>query len=293
MKLRFHADYRALLWSLLLFPLVPALAYARPALALWLLPLGVYLGYCAGVLTHNHVHTPVFVSKRVNALYSAWLSFFYGAPIFVWVPTHNQNHHRYLDGPGDLARTSAFAPRDSLIALLAYPSRSALAQLPEIARYVRSAFARKSAQRGGIVFQSLTLVFGQIAAFYLAVALHGLARGAFVYAVAIALPALFASWGMMFTNYVQHIGCDPASPDDHSRNFVSPVANWFVFNAGYHTVHHEHAGTHWSAYPALHAARAATIAPRLNARTIFGFCFDSYVLPKRAAEGYDGTRRIA
>ncbi len=290
MKLRFKADYRALFWALVLFPLVPALAYARPALALWLVPLGLYLGYCAGVLTHNHVHTPVFVSKRANAVYSAWLSFFYGTPIFVWVPTHNQNHHRYVDGPGDLARTTAFSRRDSLLSLVVYPTRSAFAQMPEIARYVRSAFARKSAQRGAIVLQTSALVLGQIAAFALAVALHGLARGAFVYAVAIALPSVFASWAMMFTNYVQHIGCDPNSPDNHSRNFVSPFANWFVFQAGYHTVHHEHPGTHWSEYPTLHAARARRIEPRLNAGTIFGFVAERYLWPRRDAEGYDGTR---
>jgi len=293
MKLRFKSDYRTLFWSLILFPLVPALAYARPALALWLVPLGLYLGYCSGVLTHYHVHTPVFVSKRVNALYSAWLSFFYGSPIFVWVPTHNQNHHRYVDGPGDLARTTAFSDRDWLPALLAYPTRSAFAQMPEIVRYARAAFARKSSQRGAIVLQSAVLVLGHAAAFALAVFLHGLARGAFVYGVAIALPAVFASWAMMFTNYIQHIGCDPASPDNHSRNFVSPLANWFVFEAGYHTVHHEHPGTHWSEYPALHAARAARIDPRLNARTIFGYCFERYVLPRRDAEGYDAARRVA
>ncbi len=290
MKLRFKADYRALFWALILFPLVPALAYARPELTLWLLPFGLYLGYCAGVLTHNHVHTPVFVSKRANAAYSAWLSFFYGTPIFVWVPTHNQNHHRYLDGPGDLARTSTFARRDSLAALLAYPTRSALAQMPEIVRYVRSAFARKSPQRRAIVLQTLALVLGNLGAISLAIGLHGLARGAFVYGVAVALPAAFASWSMMFTNYVQHIGCEPSSPDNHSRNFVSPLANWFVFQAGYHTVHHEHAGTHWSEYPALHVARAHRIEPRFNAGTIFGFCFEAYVWPKRDAEGSDGTR---
>ena len=290
MKLRFAADRRALFWALILFPLVPALVYARPALALWLVPLGLYLGYCAGVLTHNQVHTPVFVSKRTNALYSAWLSFFYGTPIFVWVPTHNQNHHRYLDGPGDLARTSAFSSRDSLGALLVYGTRSAFAQMPEIVRYVRAAFAKRSKQRSAIVLQSLALVLGHIGAISLAIALHGFALGALVYGVSIALPALFASWSMMFTNYVQHIGCDPASPDNHSRNFVSPLANWFVFQAGYHTVHHDHAGTHWSEYPALHAARAQRIDPRLNSGTIFGFCFAAYLWPKRDAEGSDGAR---
>jgi fatty acid desaturase len=56
--------------------------------------------------------------------------------------------------------------------------------------------------------------------------------------------------------------------------------NWLVFDAGYHTVHHEHAGTHWSSYPALHAARAARIAPHLIEDNLLGFCLRRYVLER-------------
>jgi fatty acid desaturase len=92
------------------------------------------------------------------------------------------------------------------------------------------------------------------------------------------VPAGFASWSMMFTNYVQHVDCDPESSDNHSRNFVSPLQNWFVFDAGFHTVHHEQPGVHWSHYRRLHAARAAAIDPSLNQSSIFGFCFRRYLL---------------
>lgn len=278
MKLRFVQDRRALFWALVLFPAYPALSFAWPSLLPWLLPIGLYLAYCAGVLTHNQVHTPVFYDKRANALYAAWLSIFYGSPIFVWVPTHTQNHHRYLDGPGDLAEIRKFFEADTLWALLSYPTRSAAAQLPEIWRYARAARRNRSARARQILLQTSALVIGHSLALGLAVALHGLLRGTLIYGGAVALPASFASWAMMFTNYVQHVGCDPASPDDHSRNFVSKPLNWLVFNAGYHTVHHEHPGTHWSRYPALHAWRASRIDPRLNEHSIFGFCWKNYVL---------------
>jgi fatty acid desaturase len=98
MQLRFREDIRTLVWALLLLPLVPALALWRPALAPWLLPLAFYASYCSGVLAHNQNHCPTFVGRRVNVAYSAWLSVFYGFPLFAWVPTHNQNHHRYLNG---------------------------------------------------------------------------------------------------------------------------------------------------------------------------------------------------
>jgi beta-carotene hydroxylase len=278
MKLRFTADRRALLWALVLFPALPAISFAWPRALPWLLPFALYLAYCAGVLTHNQMHAPVFRSKRLNALYAAWLSFFYGAPVFVWVPTHNQNHHRYLDGPGDLARTSKFSDKDTLLAALSYPTRSAAAQLPEIWRYARAAVRGNSARSRLIWGQALAVVLGHAAVFGLALALHGPRRGALIYGGAVALPAAFASWSMMFTNYLQHVGCDARSPDDHSRNFVSPLLNWLVFNAGYHTAHHEHPGTHWSRYPVLHAWRGGRIDPRLNEHSILGYCLKTYLL---------------
>lgn len=278
MQLRFIADRRALFWALCLFPAVPALSYARPALAPWLLPLSLYLSYCAGVLAHNHNHAPVFRDKRLNSLYSAWLSFFYGCPLFVWVPTHNQNHHRYLDGPGDATRTAELAPVDSFWAALSYPTRSAIAQSPAVFRYAREARRHHPARFRRIVLETATVVLGHAGAAALAWALYGIGPGAVLYACALGIPALYAAWSMMFTNYLQHVGCDQPSVDDHSRNFVSRWMNWLVFEAGYHTVHHEYAGTHWSAYPALHAARAARISPELIERTLLGYCARRYLL---------------
>lgn len=292
MRLRFNADRRALVWALLLFPVLPAVSYVRPALAPYLLPLGLYLAYCAGVLAHNHNHSPVFLSKRQNSLYSAWLSFFYGCPLFVWVPTHNQNHHRYLDGPGDATRTSAHAPRDSLWAALSYPSRSAFAQAPAIWQYALAARSRNPARFRQIVFETSSVVLGHGAALALAVSCYGTAKGAFLYACAFGIPAAFAAWAMMFTNYVQHVGCEHTSADDHSRNFVSRWMNWLVFEAGYHTVHHEHPGIHWSAYPALHAWREARIAPHLNQSTILSYCLARYVLG-RAPDGAEPGSTMA
>jgi beta-carotene hydroxylase len=278
MKLRFIADRRALFWALILFPALPALSYQRPTLAPWLLPIALYLAYCAGALSHNHNHAPVFRGKLANSLYSAWLSFFYGCPLFVWVPTHNQNHHRYLDGPGDATRTHLHAAQDNLWAALSYPTRSAFAQAPMIWAYAVAAAQRRHPSRfRQIVLETGTVAVGHGAALLLALHGHGLLRGALLYALALGIPAGFSAWSMMFTNYLQHVGCDHASPDNHSRNFVSAWLNWLVFHAGYHTVHHEHAGSHWSRYPALHALRAARIDARLKQRTILGYCFQTYL----------------
>ncbi|HEX6272921.1 MAG TPA: fatty acid desaturase [Polyangiaceae bacterium] len=292
MQLRFAEDRRTIFWAFVLFPLAPALAYARPALLPWLLPLLFYTSYCAGVLTHNHVHCPVFVARRSNVAYGAWLSLFYGFPIFSWIPTHNQNHHRYLDGDGDATQTTRLAPNDTLLGLLVYPLASARAQLAGIAGYVRDARHRPR-RLARILAESAALFIGHAVWLGLAVALHGAVRGTLVYGVAVALPAALATYFMMFTNYLQHRGCDPASPDDHSRNFTSPFFNWFVFDNGLHTVHHEHPGVHWSRYRTLHDARASRIDPVLNQRSLFEYVAKVYVIaPVARAFGVLGGSRV-
>lgn len=276
MTLRFSSDRRTLLWAFVLFPLAPALALWRPQLLPWLAPLLFYCSYLSGVLTHNHGHVPVFGARTANLLYGAWLSLFYGFPIVSWVPTHNQNHHRFRNGEGDLTATSLHAPEDSFVAALTYPPASSRKQLPLLWSFARAAFRDRSSYRTRIVVEAGVLVAGHAAFLGLACWLHGGARGTLVYAVALGVPASLGTYWMMLTNYLQHVGCDPSSDDDHSRNFVSPWLNWFVFDNGYHTVHHDHPTVHWSRYRELHERRAASISPSLNLPGMVG----SYALTR-------------
>ena len=116
---------------------------------------------------------------------------------------------------------------------------------------------------------------------------NGVALGSLSYGLLVAFPALFASWAMMFINYVQHVGCDSTSKNNHSRNFVGSWENWFVFDAGLHTVHHENPGVHWSAYRELHRQRAAGIHPSLCQRNVFSFVVNRYLL---RSDGSDPLR---
>lgn len=294
MQLRFREDVRTLVWALVLLPLVPALALFRPALAPWLLPLAFYASYCSGVLAHNQNHCPTFVSRPANTVYSAWLSIFYGFPLFAWVPTHNQNHHRYLNGEGDATRTTRRGTVDSAWVAFTYPLYSGAWQRPLIASYVRDARARHPARFRQVLVESAAVVLGHgalIAAFCF---LHGPSVGLRAYVLTAGLPSLLATYFMMFTNYLQHVGCDAASPDDHSRNFVRPIWNWFVFDNGLHTVHHEHPGVHWSRLRALHDARASRISPHLNQSSLFGYVFATYVVePVRQRFGASRSPRAA
>ena len=278
MRLRFVEDRRTLVWAFGLFPLGPALALSYPKLLPWLAPLLLYCSYLSGVLTHNHNHVPLFHGRRLNLAYGAWLSIFYGFPIFSWIPTHNQNHHRFHNGEGDITATARHAPTDSLLGALTYPLASSRYQVPALVRFVSAAFRTRSARAWRIVLEIAVVLLGHAALLALAVALHGPRRGGVVYFFALGLPALFGTYWMMLTNYLQHVGCDPTSEHAHSRNFVSPAWNWVVFDNGYHTVHHEHPSLHWSRYRELHRWREQQIPPELKQATILGFAARRYLI---------------
>jgi fatty acid desaturase len=274
---RYTSDYRTLFWALALFPSVPLIGYTWPGAAPWLLLPALYLSYCTGVLAHNHVHVPVFSGRGVNAAYAAWLSIFYGCPVAFWVPTHLENHHRFLDGPEDVTRTTRRSRTHVLSQAIVYSLACAHWQRPLIESYVRRAHARRGRHWQALRDQGAALVLAHGGMLALAIGLHGLTRGGFTYALSLGLPALLAPTFMMFTNYIQHVHCDPGSRDNHSRNFVSAVSNWFVFDAGYHTVHHQRPSLHWSRYAELHRAQEGRIHPSLNEHSVLWFCLKNYL----------------
>lgn len=275
------ADRRTVFWSLILFPALPLLAFWRPDWSAWLWPLALYTGFCSGVITHYHVHRPVFRARSLNRFYSLWLSVFYGFPIWSWIPTHNQNHHEHTNGPLDATSTFRRGRPDSLWEAISYPTRSSAWQAPALGRYLGELRRRHPERFVEAIVQALAVPLAHGALIWFFTSTHGLALGGLAYFVSLGLPALFAPWAMMFINYLQHVGCDPDSADDHSRNFVGAWENWLVFQAGLHTVHHENPTAHWSDYARLHAERAPFVASVLHQRNVFAFLFRRYVLGER------------
>jgi fatty acid desaturase len=265
-------------WAFVCFPAVGFAPYVEPRLIPWLLPLSLYFGFCAGVFSHNHNHSPAFKSRRMNALYSAWLSVFYGYPTFAWIPTHNQNHHKFVNKAGDATITWRYSKRNTWLVASTYYFVSAYWQSGPIKEYIAKAKASNPAVFRQIVTQWVALVGAHAALLGLGMLLHGPRVGAEVWFFGFAIPALFAAWSMIFINYIQHVHADPWSEHNHSRNFVSKLGNFLVFNNGYHTAHHESAGLHWSKLPEAHAKIAHLIDPELNQQSILGFCLKAYLL---------------
>jgi fatty acid desaturase len=278
MHLRFSADVRTMFWAFVLFPGVAALSYVYPQYAPWFIPLSLYTGFCSGVIAHYHNHCPVWESRRANSLFSIWISMFYGYPIFAWIPTHNMNHHKFVNGPGDATITWRYTKRDSFLSWVSYFFVSSYWQGGLIKAYVKQARAQNPKQFRQIVAQYICVAGFHVTMIALATRLHGVRTGLVTYVCSFGATAAMGLWGMMAINYIQHIHCDPYSKYNQSRNFTGDLANWFVFNSGYHTAHHEKAGAHWSTLPQIHAKIADKIHPELNQPSIFGYILKAYVL---------------
>ena len=92
------------------------------------------------------------------------------------------------------------------------------------------------------------------------------------------IPQQVSLFVVLIFNYLQHVHADEESPINHSRNIVGPMMNWFLFNNGLHTVHHENPGLHWSETPAAHAKIADKIDPRLNEQSLWWLLIRVYIL---------------
>lgn len=278
MKPRFAADYRTLLWMLVFAPAVMAAQYIWPVLIGHVTVLSLYLGVASAVIAHNHNHCPTFSSKKANEWFSKVLSIFYGYPTFAWIPTHNLNHHKLVNKAGDATITWRFSNRHNLLIACTYFFVSAYYQSEPTAQFVRKAKERNPKLYAMIQSQVRFWALTHLALLATAMLLHGPKLGFQVWLYATALPALFALWTVHLFNYEQHVHTDPWSEYNHSRNFVSPALNFLLFNNGYHTIHHENAGTHWSLLPGLDAKIAPMMAPELRQRSVWWYWCKQYLL---------------
>jgi fatty acid desaturase len=271
------ADYRTLLW-LALGVVVLVLQFTMPAWRWYLTPLSFYFALASGIIAHNHNHNPVFANRRMNHGLGHLLSFFYGYPTFAWIPTHNLNHHRHVNKEGDATITWRFSDRHNLFVATTYFFVSSYYQAAPIQEYIRQAKLDNRPLYRRIVFQYSFWIITWAALFVLAIAMYGLQPGFRLWCLAVGLPSLFTLWAIMLFNYEQHVHTDPWSEHNHSRNFTSKVLNWLLFNNGYHGVHHEHPGMHWSRLPEAHKKVAHLIDPALIHRSMWGHFARQFLL---------------
>jgi fatty acid desaturase len=274
---RYAADYRVLAWCLAM-PVFAFAPYVDPGLLPYTAAVSAYLALAAGVFAHNHNHCPTFKSRRANALFAKYLSLFYGYPTFAWVPTHNLNHHKFINKAGDATITWRYSDKNNWLVAGTYFFVSSYWQSDPIKAYIRKAKQNNPKLHREIMSQYTTWAGWYLAVFALAVVLHGWKTGLLVWIFAFGYPAFHALWTIMFFNYVQHVHADPWSAHNHSRNFTGWLLNFTLFNNGLHAAHHENPGAHWSTLPALHAKIAPEIHPDLNANNTAWWLLKTYVL---------------
>lgn len=275
---RFAADYRTLLWVCVLAPAFVAVQFARPDLIPYLWVFTAYFAISSGVIAHNHNHCPTFSSKRANSIFANWISLFYGFPTFAWIPTHNLNHHKFVNTEGDATITWRFTNRHNAFVAATYFFVSAWYQRYPTNAFLEKAKANNPALYRRVLGQYAFWITGYVVLLAIAVSLHGVRTGLYVFTTVVAIPAVLSLWTIHLFNYEQHVHTDPWSKHDHSRNFVSPLLNFLLFNNGLHAAHHENAGLHWSKLPEAHAKIAPHISPVLKQQSVWWYWFRQYVL---------------
>lgn len=271
--LRFAADWR----TIFLLCVYAALAIGGwvlnpggPLLVGWVVVTAISSWLCA-IIAHNTVHTPVFKQRWLNKVFQVWVSLSYGFPVSEYVPGHNLSHHKFMQQAQDVMRTTKVNYRWNLLNFLLF----FFAVGPAV---TKGNYEYKKVMKKRLPAWNRQLWVEIIAVWGVKLVLTALdwrKAIAFVW-----IPHLFAVWGITTVNFLQHDGCDNDHPVNHSRNFVGKTFNWFTLNNGFHGIHHETPGLHWSLAPQAHAEKyAPTIHPALEQASLFGYMFEAFIYP--------------
>ena len=282
MELRYTADRRTLAFVAFYFTLL-VFQWAVAPQNLWVaVPLFIttciWSWFCA-VITHNTVHCPIFKSKKANRLFQVILSLSYGNPVSSYVSGHNLSHHRFMQKPKDIMRTTKVQFSSNLLNLLLFFPSVIPAIVSNDIQF--SKLMKKTRPKWYKQFKIESAVFYGVSAALLLLDWQKFLIYWFV-------PHIWAAWGIVTINYLQHDGCDEDSEFNHSRNFVGHLFGWFTFNNGFHTIHHMKPGLHWSLLREVHDRDVVpNMHPNLNQASIFKYSFRAFIYPGRR-EQFDG-----
>lgn len=265
--LKYKADIRTVVY-MIATTAVLILQWNLESFNIFLFVLSLYLAIATAVIAHNHNHVSIWTNKVLNTLTDYWLTLFYGFPAFGWIPTHNKNHHKLNNKEGDFTITYRYSEANNLKTLITYPPISSYFQQTPIRNYLKELWNTNRTD-----FWLYSLQYVALGAF-LAIMLIIDWKKALLYVI---VPQQVALYSIMIFNYVQHVHADEESEWSHSRNFLG-LTNQFLFNNGYHTIHHQRASIHWSETPAAHKKIEHLIHPSLNQSGFWSYIFNSYFL---------------
>lgn len=281
--LRYEADRRTLGFVVTYFALVAVQWIWAPSE--WFVAVPLFLATCAfswfcAVITHNTIHCAVFHSRTLNKLFQVILTLTYGHPVSSYVSGHNLSHHMYMQQDRDVMRTTKVAFGWNLLNLMLFVPRVALA----VTRG-DMVFATKMRREKPRWFKQFALEAAVLFAVTVTLVLLDWKKAILYWFI----PHLWAAWGIIAINYLQHDGCDESSPWNHSRNFTGRFFGWWTFNNGFHGIHHMHPNLHWSLAREAHERELAPhIHPELDQPSIARYAWRAFIWPGQRVR-YDGT----
>lgn len=228
-----------------------------------------YFAFLNSVVIHNHLHQGIFHSKPANLWLRCVLSFGALYPASTNVPAHNLVHHHFEDdGQPDWAAPDSVGFRWNLLNLVHFPNVVGTQTFAGVQRW-KSVLDRRAFRR--------QYLCEQIFAFGLTAVL--LVNDFWTALFFVVLPQLYGARCILRINLIQHDRCDIDSEWNHSRNFVGRAFNWIMCNNGYHTIHHNKAGLHWSELARAHERDVVPrIDPSLDERSMAWYLARTYLL---------------
>ena len=283
--LKYKADRKSLAFIAVAIVLrVLAWVFAQPV-DWWLVFPLAGLTFCVLTIKHNHAHQRIFGQRRANQVLDVLIAWLTGTTATGMITIHVINHHRELNQEADWGTTHVVDHRWEIQNLVMY--------IPIfIGRYLkgqRALFQQKKYQKlkkaefreNGVLLVIYATLFS----------IKPVSTLLFVVTI-----NLMAQFILLMFNYIQHNGCDERSTYNHSINLTGKVMNWFVFNSGFHTIHHRYPNLHWTLLPAKHQELIAPyIDPRLNHPNFLKSFWRHYLVPghKIGLKSYSTTLKSA
>jgi len=193
-----------------------------------------------GVL-HMHTHRPLSVSRRVNRVIDVLCCMPAALTAAEMREVHILNHHRYNDGPGDVTST---AGREHGLRAVWYWIRYGVVVKNHTVRTTFAANASPGRRKRRYQFMlDFTLVVVLIVTTWY---VTDTTRFTLFYWIPFIVTQVNSGYFAWLTHApARGLDDDPSK----SMNTVGNWLNFFIFNQGYHSVHHRYPGIHWSQIP--------------------------------------------
>lgn len=236
--------------------------------------------FSTAVIIHNTVHAPIFHKKSHNKIMQYVLSICYGYSVSAFVPGHNFSHHKELETPKDLMRTSKARFKWHLLNQLFFFFLITGGALKYELKWAAKMKKEKPEWYNQWLFETIMVNILKIGTLFINLP----AAIMFIW-----IPHFYALWALMGVNLWQHDGCDHKHKYNHSRTFTGKIMNWFCFNNGYHGAHHDRPSLHWSLLPDYHNKYIEPyIHPNLSIDNMPKYFWKTYIYPGKRVN-YDGS----